>query len=256
MLFHLRFEDPDLLVESDDHSDQGPDGGGVGGGQRGGLAEVLAAQRGQDRVGLARDVTAAGPLERGGDLGAGQPRRPGRVRGLAQQFQRVAGVEVIERLQRGGEVLPQLVPQPLHRAGPVPDHRLVRPGHHLDALGLRGCPRPPGAAGGNRCAPCPPACARRRRRSWRRTPPCRSRYREASSGFTGNTVYPAAIRAATHGPRSVSIPITTSASSASSGTCRPMSPCSCAHPGRALGQPLLRQDLPGLVHHLDVVMVG
>jgi len=36
--------------------------------------------------------------------------------------------------------------------------------------------------------------------------PCRSRYREACSGFTGYTVYPAAIRAATHGPRSVSIP--------------------------------------------------
>jgi hypothetical protein len=60
--------------------------------------------------------------------------------------------------------------------------------------------------------------------------PCRSRYRDACSGFTGNTVYPAAISAATHGPRSVSIPITTSASSASSGTNRPISACTWVMP--------------------------
>ena len=39
------------------------------------------------------------------------------------------------------------------------------------------------------------------------------------------------------------------------GRCRPISSCSWAHPGRALGQPPLRQHLPGLVHHLDVVMI-
>src|SRR6185312_13215657 len=131
MLLHLRFEESDLLVESDQDGDQGPYGRGVGRGQRGGLAEVLAAQRGQDRAGPVLDVMAAGALERGGHLGAGQLRRPGRVRRLGQQFQRVRGIEVIERLQRGGEVLPQLVPQPLHRPGAVPDHRLVRAGHHF-----------------------------------------------------------------------------------------------------------------------------
>ena len=62
---------------------------------------------------------------------------PGRVRGLAQQLQGVGGVEVLERLQRGREVLPQRVPQPLHLPGPFPDQRLVRPGHDLDRLGLR-----------------------------------------------------------------------------------------------------------------------
>jgi hypothetical protein len=33
--------------------------------------------------------------------------------------------------------LPQLVPQPLHRPGPLPDHRLVRAGQDLDALRVR-----------------------------------------------------------------------------------------------------------------------
>jgi hypothetical protein len=60
MLLHLCFEEPDLLVERDQDGDQGPGGRGVGRGQRGGLAEVLGAQRGQDRVGLLRDVVAAG----------------------------------------------------------------------------------------------------------------------------------------------------------------------------------------------------
>ena len=141
MLPHLLFQDLDLGVEGGDHRDLGPDGGSVGGGQRGRLAEVITAQRGQDRAGLARDVPAAGALERRGDLGAGQLRRPGRVRGLGQQFQHVGRVQVLERLQRGGKVLAQLVPQPLHRAGAVPDQRLVRPGHHLDALAFGGVTR-------------------------------------------------------------------------------------------------------------------
>ena len=50
------------------------------------------------------------------------------------------GVQVLEGLQRGGEVLAQLVPQPLHRPGPLPDQRLVRAGQHLDALRLRAVP--------------------------------------------------------------------------------------------------------------------
>ena len=72
----------------------------------------------------------------------------------------------------------------------------------------------------------------------------RSRYREASSGFAGYTVYPAAIRAATHGPRSVSMPITTSASSASSGTCLPMRPCSWLIPAAPSGSRFLARTFP------------
>jgi hypothetical protein len=80
---------------------------------------------------------------------------------------------------------------------------------------------------------------------------CRSRYREACSGFTGNTVYPDAASAATHGPRSVSIPITTSApsgssgsSGASSGRNRPASACSCAIPAAPSGSRLAASFLP------------
>ena len=39
-----------------------------------------------------------------------------------------------------GEVLAQLVPQPLHGPGALPDERLVRAGQHLDALCLRAVP--------------------------------------------------------------------------------------------------------------------
>jgi hypothetical protein len=50
---HLLFEDFDLLVQDRDQRDQGPDGDGVGGGDGRRLAQLLAAQRGQDRGRLA-----------------------------------------------------------------------------------------------------------------------------------------------------------------------------------------------------------
>ena len=77
--------------------------------------------------------------------------------------------------------------------------------------------------------------------------PWRSRYREACSGFTAYTVYPAATSAATHGPRSVSIPITTSASSLrSSGSwaCRAISSCSRAIPATPSGSRFLASTRP------------
>ena len=74
--------------------------------------------------------------------------------------------------------------------------------------------------------------------------PCRSRYRDACSGFTGNTAYPAAISAATHGPRSVSIPMTTSAPSASSPRYRPISSCSCAIPATPSGSRRFASTVP------------
>ena len=73
---------------------------------------------------------------------------------------------------------------------------------------------------------------------------CRSRYRDACSGFTGNTVYPAAISAANHGPRSVSIPVTTSASSASSGRNRPISACIWVIPAALPGSRRFTSTLP------------
>jgi hypothetical protein len=79
MGLHLPLQDRDLLVQGRDHRDQRSRGGGVGGGRR--LAQLLAAQRREDRVGLAGDIPATGALERGADLSAGQPGCPGRVRG-------------------------------------------------------------------------------------------------------------------------------------------------------------------------------
>ena len=131
---HLPLHHRDLLVEGGDHCGQRPDGGGVGGGDGRRLGQLLAAQRGPDRRGLLVDVAAAGTLERRADLGGGQLRRRGRVRGPGQQLESVGGVQVLVGLQRGGEVVPQSVPQPLHLAGPLPDQRLVGAGHHLDRL--------------------------------------------------------------------------------------------------------------------------
>src|SRR6266568_2283260 len=67
----------------------------------------------------------------------------GRVGGPSEQVQRIRRIQLLEGLQRGGEVLTQLVPQPLHLPGPLPDQRLVSAGGHLDGLG-------PGAVTGYR----------------------------------------------------------------------------------------------------------
>ena len=74
--------------------------------------------------------------------------------------------------------------------------------------------------------------------------PSRSRNRDACSGFTAYTTYPAATSAATHGPRSVSIPITTSASSPASPSCCPISSCSRAIPATPSGSRLRASTRP------------
>ena len=77
--------------------------------------------------------------------------------------------------------------------------------------------------------------------------PWRSRYRDACSGLIANTVYPAAISAATHGPRSVSIPIATcpaSSSSASSPSCSPIIACNRAMPATPSGSLALASTRP------------
>ena len=134
MRLHLPFHHLDLRVEGRDDRGQCPHHRSAGRGDHGGLGQLLLAQRGADRGGLGGDITAPGALERGADLGGGQPRRRCRVRGLGQQLQGVGGVRSAIGLQRGGEEVPQLVPQPLRLPGPFPDQRLVRAGHHLDRL--------------------------------------------------------------------------------------------------------------------------
>jgi len=49
-------------------------------------------------------------------------------------------VRAVEGLQGGGEVVPQRGTQPQQLGLAVPDHRLMRPRHYLDALGERGVP--------------------------------------------------------------------------------------------------------------------
>jgi hypothetical protein len=61
---------------------------------------------------------------------------------------------------------------------------------------------------------------------------------------TGNTRYPAAASAATHGPWSVSIPTSTSDSSASSPSKPPASPCSWVIPAIPSGSRRLASTFP------------
>jgi hypothetical protein len=108
----------DLGVQHGQDRDQRLDRGGVGVGHHLGLTEVLDAQRGLNGRGLLGDILAARPLQRAADLSDRQPgglRRGGR---LGQQFQRVRGVQVLERDQRGGKVVPQRVAQPPGVPGP------------------------------------------------------------------------------------------------------------------------------------------
>jgi len=129
MGLHLLLQDFDLLVQGGDDRDQRPGRGCVGGRQRRRLAKVIAAQRRQDGGGPLGDVLAPGALEGGAYLGAGELRGPGGPGCLREQLQRLRGVQVLaEGLQRGREILAQLVPQPLHLPCPLPDQRLVRPG--------------------------------------------------------------------------------------------------------------------------------
>ena len=86
--------------------------------------------------------------------------------------------------------------------------------------------------------------------------PCRSRYREACSGLTAYTVYPAAISAATHGPRSVSIPTSHLRLLGVLAEIPPGQLVEPGHPRRTLGQPRLSQHPARGVHHLHVGRSG
>jgi hypothetical protein len=103
---HLSFHGGDLPAQGGYDHRQGDDRGGIDASNQLRLVQLLATQRGQDGVGLAGDV-AAGALERGGYLRPGQPRGPARVGSPGQQLQRLRRIQVLEGLQRSGEVLPR-----------------------------------------------------------------------------------------------------------------------------------------------------
>ena len=136
MGIELRFECGDLLVEGAQHGHRGARGGRILGGDHPRPAELFGAQRGPDAGGLGVDVPATGPAQGGRDLGPAQPGRRGRVGGLAEQFEGIGGVEVVECFQRGREVLTQRVSQPLRLTGAFPDQRLVRAGNDFHRLGV------------------------------------------------------------------------------------------------------------------------
>jgi hypothetical protein len=95
-----------------------------------------------------------------------QPRRRGRLRCLGQQLQGIGGIQILKCLQRGWEVLAQRVAQPLGVAGAFGRSTPCAPASPPSPPRPRRCPQPPDAAGGNRCAPSQPGCARQRRRLW------------------------------------------------------------------------------------------
>ena len=175
---------------------------------------------------------------------------------LPSELQLVGGIQVVKRRQRSGEVVPQLAAEPLDLPGPFPDHRLMGPRHDLDRVGIRAVPGDGAELVG--------IGAHHVAQHVRVTSvsllapvdtPRRSRYRDACSGFTPYTVRaPAARSAVTHRPRSVSIPITTSASSASTPRCCPTSSCSRAIPATPSGSLLLwRQHPARLIHQLHIM---
>jgi hypothetical protein len=247
-----------LLVQGGQHRDEGAHGGGVCRGHDGGLAQVPGAQHRLDPLRLPGDAAAAGALEGRADLRDGQLRRRRRVRCPAQQFQGVRRVEVLERLHRGGEVIPQRMPQPLGAPGAFPDQRLVRPRHHLDRRGQRGVPghRPQlmrvgahhvrqdmsvtGVAFGTRHAVPFPVPGRLQRVDREHRVPGRDQ--------RGHPRAPVRLDPHRDLPRVVLIGVLAELLAD-----HRMQPRDARHP---LGQPGLRQPPARHVHQLDVVMVG
>jgi len=253
MRVHLPLQHLDLLAEGGDHRDQRADHRGAGRGDLRRLGQLLAAQRGPDHGSFLADVTAAGALERGADLCGGQPRRRYRVRCPGQQLQGVGGVQVLERVQRGREEITQLMAQPLNMAGPLPDQRLMRPGHDLDRLRgravpghraqlmsigahhVRQCVRVAGVASGSR-HPVPFPVPRRLQRV------------DPGHQVTGRDQ-----RLDPQAPVSLDpdrhLRVLGAAELLADHRVQPR------HPRRALGQPRPGQHPPRGIHHLDVVIV-
>ena len=102
-----------------------------------GAASCSAAQHFLNLQGSGVEVALApSGFERSPDLRQTQPPGVGGGGGAAQDGQRVAVGQIVERLQRGGVVLAQRAAQRVGVAGARPDQILVRPGQHLDRLGI------------------------------------------------------------------------------------------------------------------------
>ena len=153
-----------------------------------------------------------------------------------------------------GGVLPQLVPQPLHLPGPLPDQRLVRAGQHLDAPGLRAVPgrRPQLMRIGAHHVRQHVRVAGIALRTGHAVPlPVPGRlqrvHREHDIPGRDQRGHPRApVGLGTdHHLRVIAV----------LAQLLPDQLVQPRHPRHALRQPLLRQHLPGLVHHLHVVMV-
>ena len=128
MRLHLPLQHLDLLVERGDDRDQGTDRGGVGGGHNGGWPSCSRRSAARIAAALAAMSRRRARLSAAADLRGGQPRRRRRIRGAGQQLEGVGGVQVLEGLQRGGEVVAQRVAQPLDVAGCVPRSASCAPG--------------------------------------------------------------------------------------------------------------------------------
>jgi hypothetical protein len=254
MRIDLAVQDLDLLDEGDQDRDRGAGRGRIRCGDHLRPAQMLSAQDGLDSGGLGVDIAAASTRERRPDLVEREPGRTGRIRRLAQQLQGVGRIQVGECLQRGGEVLPQRMPQPLGVAGAFPDQRLVRPGHHLDRLSLRAVPghRPQLVGVGahhvgqrvrvrgiafrtGNTQPLPIPCHLQRIDREHRVPGGHQRrHPRPPIGFDPDRHL-----------RRVSVLTELCAD-------HRVQP---SYPGRTLGQPGLGQRAPGRIHHLDIVVI-
>lgn len=72
----------------------------------GGPAQIFGAQDLADLGGLGVHVAPVRPAQGGGDAALGQPGGAVGIGCCGQQLERVGGVQVGERLQRGGEEVP------------------------------------------------------------------------------------------------------------------------------------------------------
>ena len=241
MCAHHLTELADLGVEGLDDGDLAGHDGRVGGLDHRRLAQRFGVQHRLQPGGLVVDVAAVGPPQRGAD------RRPAQLGGLvgvgsaAQQLERVRGVQIGKRLQRGGEELPQRRPQSQHVTGAVPDQALVAAGGQLDRLTLV-------AVTGQRPMVCPVQAhdlgqhvrvraVGLRARGGMPFPVAGHRHRVDRKHLVAG-----GDQRATHGPRSVSMPTFTmpatcagSQSAHPSGRCSPIRACNTAIPSSPLG---------------------
>lgn len=133
---NLSFQLLDLNVEDCDHGAQRGNRSGVGLSNRCRTAQVFTAQSGADVRCFGVNLVSMNPPQRRDDHLDIQCRSLRGRRRCLQQLQSVSAgqPQLLVGDQRGRKVLPQRRPQPQNRTGPLPDHRLMCPGDHLDRL--------------------------------------------------------------------------------------------------------------------------